>query len=140
MNQPGRHPDKALSPAKVRNESAAGRYADGNGLYLVVDLSGAKRWVQRIVVKGKRRDIGLGGLKMVSLAEAREEASRLRKIARAGGDPLAQRNAAKRVTPGFAAAAQEVHEEHKKSWNNFLNKIVILWYLQNFSKIHELDY
>ena len=37
-----------------------GFYADGNGLYLRVDGSGAKRWILRTVVQGKRRDVGLG--------------------------------------------------------------------------------
>ena len=118
MKPTGSHPDKALSPVKVRSLTAPGRYADGNGLYLVVDPSGAKRWLLRVVVHGKRTDIGLGGLKLVSQAEAREQASRLRKIARAGGDPLAERRAAKRVNPTFEAAAKEVHAAHKESWKN----------------------
>ena len=118
MKPTGSHPDKALSPVKVRSLTAPGRYADGNGLYLVVDPSGAKRWLLRVVVNGKRTDIGLGGLKLVSQAEARQEASRLRKIARAGGDPLAERRAAKRVVPTFEAAAKEVHAAHKESWKN----------------------
>jgi hypothetical protein len=37
----GRHPDKALSTVRVRSLREPGRYADGNGLYLVVDPSGA---------------------------------------------------------------------------------------------------
>ena len=72
MKNKGRHPEKALSAARVRSLREHGRYADGNGLYLFVDRSGAKRWVLRIVVHGKRRDIGLGGLSTVSLSEARE--------------------------------------------------------------------
>ncbi len=58
-----------------------GRYADGNGLYLVVDESGARRWILRTVVKGRRRDIGLGSVSLVGLAAARDEATRLRRIA-----------------------------------------------------------
>ncbi|MCX7143778.1 MAG: tyrosine-type recombinase/integrase [Proteobacteria bacterium] len=118
MKPAGKHPEKALSPMQVRNVSAPGKYGDGNGLYLVVDLSGAKRWLLRTVVKGTRRDIGLGSLKLVSLAEAREESIRLRKTARAGGDPLAERRAAKRVVPTFEAAARTFHTEHKPSWKN----------------------
>ncbi|TDI81077.1 MAG: DUF4102 domain-containing protein, partial [Betaproteobacteria bacterium] len=64
-------------PHTPSSVAKAGRYGDGNGLYLIVDPSGAKRWVLRTVVMGKRRDIGLGGLSLVSLAEAREEAMRL---------------------------------------------------------------
>ena len=118
MKRLGKHPDKALSPAAVRNLSAPGRHADGNGLYLVVDPSGAKRWLLRVVVKGKRTDIGLGGLKIIGLADAREEAARLRKIAWGGGDPLAERLAAKRVTPIFETAAKTVHSAHQASWRN----------------------
>src|SRR5512145_2191595 len=117
MKQAGRHPDRALSAAKVRSIQQPGRYADGNGLYLVVDPSGAKRWMLRTVVKGRRCDIGLGGLQLVSLAEAREEAIKLRKLARAGGDPLAARRA-KSAIPTFAEAAHRVHADHVKTWKN----------------------
>jgi hypothetical protein len=66
---PCRHPEKALTAVRVRNIDKPGRYADGNGLYLVVDPSGAKRWVLRTVVQGRRRDIGLGGVRLVCLRE-----------------------------------------------------------------------
>jgi integrase len=95
-----------------------GRYADGNGLYLVVEPSGAKRWVLRTIVRGKRRDMGLGGLSLVSLAEAREKALACRKLAREGGDPLAERRKARAVIPTFAEAAERVHAEHQATWRN----------------------
>jgi hypothetical protein len=114
----GRHPEKALSAVHVRQLKTAGRYADGNGLYLVVDPSGAKRWVLRTVVKSKRRDIGLGGVSLVSLSEAREKAGSYRKIAREGGDPLADKRKAELSVPTFSAAAEQVFEEHKGSWHN----------------------
>ena len=107
MKPKGRHPDKALNAAKVKALSEPGRHADGNGLYLVVDPSGAKRWVLRTMVQGRRRDIGLGGLQVVSLAEARDLAVEYRKIARAGGDPVAERDQAKRVVPSFKEAAEK---------------------------------
>jgi hypothetical protein len=88
---PRRHPEKALTAVQVRNINKPGRYADGNGLHLIVDPSGARRWVLRTVVHGRRRDIGLGGHRLVSLAEARARAAEYRKIARAGGDPLAEK-------------------------------------------------
>lgn len=102
---------------------------DGNALYLVVDPSGAKRWLLRTVVHGKRRDIGLGGLSVVSLAEAREEATRLRGIARKNLDPLLERNRERQVVPTFAEAALQVHAslsptfrnvKHRKQWINTL--------------------
>src|SRR5206468_12321450 len=82
----GKHPEKVLSATRVRALAEAGRYIDGNGLYLEVDASGAKRWTLRTVIHGKRCDVGLGGLALGSLAQAREEAARLRRIARVGGD------------------------------------------------------
>ena len=85
MGKRGRHPDKALTAIQLRSLRAPGRYTDGNCPYLVVDPSGAKRWLLRIVAQGKRRDIGLGSVSLVSLAEARETAVTYRKQAREGG-------------------------------------------------------
>src|SRR5687767_6016585 len=104
-----RHPEKALTAIRVRTLSRPGRYADGNGLYLIVDPSGAKRWVLRTIVQGRRRDIGLGGLRLVSLAEAREKAATYRRIARSGGDPLEQRRREGVKVPTFADAARATH-------------------------------
>ena len=118
MKNKGHHPEKALSAARVRTIREHGRHADGNGLYLVVDRSGAKRWVLRTVVHGKRRDIGLGGLSTVSLAEARETATTLRKIARTGGDPLAERRKAQAYVPTFEETARKVHAEYSVNWKN----------------------
>jgi hypothetical protein len=74
----GKHPEKALSAIGVRALVKPGRYVDGNGLYLEVDASRAKRWLLRTVIKGKRCDIGLGGFTLLSLAKAlvAERASR----------------------------------------------------------------
>lgn len=112
------HPDKALTAVQVRRISAAGRYADGNGLYLIVDPSGARRWVLRTVVHGRRRDIGLGGLKIVSLADAREVAAQYRRLARDGGDPLQEKRKARRIVPTFEEAARQVYEAQKSTWRN----------------------
>ncbi|MGG3810890.1 integrase arm-type DNA-binding domain-containing protein [Methylorubrum rhodesianum] len=118
MKGRGKHPEKALTAVQVRQLKQPGRYADGNGLYLVVDPCGAKRWLLRLVVQGRRRDIGLGGAGLVPLAEARERALTYRKIAREGGDPLAERRKAQDVTPTFAEAVERVHGELKASWAN----------------------
>src|ERR1035437_1797051 len=109
MKSTGRHPEKSLSSVKIKSLSKPGRYTDGNGLYLIVDPSGAKRWVLRTVIKGRRTDIGLGSISLVSLAEARDEAAKLRKIARADGDPLAERRKERRVVPTFEEAARTFH-------------------------------
>lgn len=102
----------------IRALKKPGRYADGNGLYLKVARSGAKRWELRTVVRGKRCDIGLGGLKVVTLAEAREEARKYRAIARDDGDPVAEKRRARRVVPTFRQAAETVHKSHAKAWKN----------------------
>jgi len=47
----GKHPEKALSATRVRAFTQPGRYIDGNGLYLVVEPSGAKRWLLRTVIR-----------------------------------------------------------------------------------------
>jgi hypothetical protein len=114
----GRHPTKALTAVRVNALKTPGRYADGNGLYLKVAPSGAKRWELRTVVRGKRCDIGLGSVRLVSLAEAREEARRHRAVARNDGDPLADKRRARKVVPTFREAAETVHKDHAKAWKN----------------------
>src|SRR5262249_12738717 len=99
-----------------------GRYADGNELYRFVDDSGAKRWILRTVVGGKRRDIGLGSVRLVSLADASEEASRLRRMARDGEDPLAGRRRANLPVLSFKEAAEQVHKAHAATFKNEKHK------------------
>ena len=79
----GRHPDKRLSAAFVRS-APPGRHCDGNGLYLYVQRTGTRSWIQRLVVRGRKREFGLGSVALVSLAEAREQALANRKLARTG--------------------------------------------------------
>lgn len=117
MKPAGRHPQKALTSVRINSLTAPGRYGDGNGLYLVVDPSGAKRWVLRTVVQGTRRDIGLGGLRLVSLAEARAKALEYRQLARNGGNPVEARRRAKAV-PTFADAALSTIKQHRAGWKN----------------------
>ncbi len=110
----GRHPSNALSAAFLRS-APPGRYADGNGLYLFVQPSGTRSWIQRLVVRGRRRELGLGSLALVSLAEAREKALANRKLARQGGDPLAEKRRAEGI-PTFAEAASRVLEQKRDGW------------------------
>jgi len=111
-----RHPHKVLTAREVQSIREPGRHADGGGLYLLVAPSGSKSWMLRTVVMGTRRDIGLGGIDLVSLGEARDEARRLRKIARDDGDPLAERR--RREVPTFTVAAGKVHSAHAASFKN----------------------
>ena len=113
----GRHPDKALSAAFVRTATKPGRYCDGQGLYLLVLPSGARCWVQRLVIHGRRRELGLGGFPLVSLAEAREAAFANRKLARSGGDPLVDRRR-RQAMPTFEEAALRVWEQQRTDWRN----------------------
>ncbi|MBD8678315.1 tyrosine-type recombinase/integrase [Sphingomonas sp. CFBP 13720] len=112
----GRHQEKRLTPAGARN-LGPGFHADGQGLYLKVDASGARRWVQRIVIQGKRRDVGLGSAALVTLGEAREAALQQRKLARAGYDPLAAKQRSKAI-PSFEEAARQVHAHNEGGWRN----------------------
>ena len=91
-------------------------YADGNGLYLRVDDSGARPWAQRIAVNGKRRNLGLGGWPVVSLTEAREAALANLKLARSGGDPLAAKR--KEFMPTLAEAADKVMALNEPTWES----------------------
>lgn len=102
--------------AKSVERAKPGRHADGLGLYLLVSKGGAKSWVLRVQVNGRRRDIGLGSIAELTLAEARDRARELRKIAKSGRDPIAARDKAKVHTPTFEAAAEACHEARGKGW------------------------
>lgn len=136
MGGKGRHPEKALTTVQVRALKTPGRYADGHGLYLVVDPSGSKRWLLRVVVQGKRRDIGLGGASLVTLAEAREKAFAYRKTARDGGDPLAERRRAQVTVPTFAEAAELVHADHQATWKNSKHAAQWITTLRTYANPH----
>ena len=112
----GRHPQKALSASFLRS-APPGRHADGNGLYLFVQPTGTRSWIQRLVIRGRRRELGLGSLALVPLAEAREKALANRKLAREGGDPLAERRRTEGI-PTFAEAATRVLEQKRPGWRN----------------------
>ncbi len=112
----GRHPDKALSAAFIRS-APPGRHCDGQGLYLVVQPTGTRSWVQRLVIRGRKRELGLGSTALVSLAEARERALSNRKLAREGGDPLAEKRRADGM-PTFADAAAGVVEQKRAGWRS----------------------
>jgi integrase len=127
-----------------------GRHADGEGLYLLVKPTGAKSWLLRIQVDGRRRDIGLGTVdtspralgkgeqspiaipilhrKVLSLSEAREKAGMLRTAAKSGLDPIAERDRERRVIPTFREAVEAAHEALKDGWSdkgakNFLTSL-----------------
>ena len=114
----GRHPDRALTDSFCSTVAEAGQYADGNGLLLLVEPSGARRWIQRLVVNGRPRKLGLGSYKLVSLAEARELALANRKLAREGGDPRSPGRRRTAGVPTFEEAARKVLAIHRGAWRS----------------------
>jgi integrase len=138
-----------LTAVTVKN-AKPGRHADGEGLYLLVKPTGAKSWLLRIQVDGRRRDIGLGTAdtstravgsgpelpivipilrrKLLTLSEAREKASMLRAAAKAGLDPIVERDRERRLIPTFSEAAIAAHEALRNGWTakgakTFLNSL-----------------
>lgn len=138
--------NKVRSAKPQRGETGkavATKFADGDGLHLLVKPSGAKSWILRVQVDGKRRDIGLGAVdidaagvgafapddkrldkvplmlrRSLTLAEAREKAAALRKLAKAGADPVAERDRQRTRVPDFAEAVTEAHEGLKSGWSD----------------------
>ena len=106
-----------LTVSKIKAITKPGRYGDGGTLFLLVKPTGAKSWIQRLTVYGIRREIGLGSVELVSLAEARVKAFENRKVARIdGGDPLAGKRQA--VAPTFAEAAERAHKANRARWRS----------------------
>jgi integrase len=133
-----------LNALKVAREKRPGLYGDGGGLYLQVGERGTKSWVFRYwvalrdpatgalirdpttnKVKGKGREMGLGSLITVSLAEARDRALECRKLRERDIDPIDARTAAKRDAAlaqarslKFKEAAEAYIAAHRVAWKN----------------------
>ncbi|MDF2809910.1 MAG: integrase [Microvirga sp.] len=99
-----------LSARGVEALSKPGRHADGAGLYLVVDRSGAKRWVFLFRWQGRLKEMGLGSTRAVSLSKAREAAAKAREMVAAGRNPIEARRAASTKVPTFAEMAETLIE------------------------------
>ena len=82
-----------LSARTVSHTKSRGYYADGGGLYLQVSATGAKSWVFRFKKDGRLREMGLGPVHTVSLAEARVKATECRKQRIQSIDPIDARDA-----------------------------------------------
>jgi integrase len=133
-----------LTALAVSRSSTPGLYADGAGLYLRVGRGGSKSWAFRYMLKGKPREMGLGGLNKVSLADARKKAGDARLLLSEGRDPLSERKvqetqraaaeklaAARTMTFDKCAdayiSAHEVswkNEKHRQQWRNTLTTYV----------------
>jgi len=114
-----------LTAAGVNAQKKPGRYGDGQGLWLQVSPAGTKSWLFRFTQEGKARQMGLGPVHTVSLAEARQKALECRKQLLEGADPIEARNgarararvaAAKGVT--FSQCAERYIAAHEIAWKN----------------------
>lgn len=124
-----RRPEKRLAPRFVETVTKPGKYFDGQGLFLRVAENGSRQWVQRITIHGKRRELGLGSPPAVTLAMARRQALENRGKVMLGGDPLAEKRAA-RSGITFAQASESYlamklkefkNEKHKRDWRSSLD-------------------
>lgn len=118
---------KELSALQVSRLTESGHHAVGGvtGLYLYITPTGARSWVLRTLIAGKRRHMGLGAFPSVTLAMAREKARAARSEVEAGVDPIAARSEALKklkeenlnaVT--FESAANAYIEAHGDTWKN----------------------
>lgn len=119
---------KRLTAAHVRTAKRPGFYSDGDGLYLQVGPTGTKSWVFRYTVRGQRRGHGMGRVNLsegyaetrpeelqgtLGLAEARDEAQRLRALVRKGVDPIEHRHDTKHADEAETRAAKAVEDRRK---------------------------
>jgi integrase len=115
--------------AKQIEHAGEGMHADGQGLYLRVQASGARGWIFRFQLNGKRREMGLGTLSEKSAPEARTAAGELRAVLRQGLDPIEERRRkaeqaaaqAAQVAAGavtFRTVAQDYMAAHRAGWAN----------------------
>jgi integrase len=96
-----------------------GTYQDGDGLFLKVAGTGAASWVLRLQHDGKRKDIGLGSAKLITLAGARDKARELRTAVKVDRrDILAERKDAVAAQVTFREAAKQYHAENEGGWKS----------------------
>ncbi|AZQ69188.1 site-specific integrase [Silicimonas algicola] len=124
---------KALTAAFVGSVKEPGKYHDGKGtgLFLLVKPNGSRFWVQRVTVRRKRRELGLGSPPVVTLAEAREQALENKRLVRGGGDPLAEKRRVKAALT-FREAAKKTHEELSPTWKNPKDRAAFLSSLETY--------
>jgi integrase len=114
-----------LSAVEVKSIGQKGMYHDGGGLYLQVSAGGAKSWIFRFMLDGRSREMGLGPVHAIPLADARKRAAECRRMRFDGIDPIEARriqrdekklDAAKSMT--FDACAAAYIDAHKAGWRN----------------------
>src|SRR5713226_4619933 len=114
-----------LTAVEVRGIGQKGMYHDGGGLYLQVSASGARSWIFRFTLDCRAREMGLGPVHAIPLAEARKRAAECRRMRVDGIDPIEARSehrgwkkleAARAMT--FDACAAAYLAAHNTSWRN----------------------
>jgi integrase len=114
-----------LTAVEVRGIGQKGMFHDGGGLYLQASAGGAKSWIFRFTLDGRAREMGLGPVHAIPLAEARKRAAECRRMRVDGIDPIEARSAhrgwkrleaAKAMT--FDACAAAYIAAHNASWRN----------------------
>ncbi|WP_127158909.1 tyrosine-type recombinase/integrase [Xanthomonas arboricola] len=111
-------PTNRLSARAAQTNTAQGYHADGGGLYLLVGPTGAKSWVFRFQLRGRRREMGLGSISLVSLQEARRAVVEHRRMLLEGRDPITARVQARSVGLTFGECADALIESQKAGWKN----------------------
>ncbi len=118
---------REMSALEVGRISKAGYHFVGgvSGLVLQISKTGSKSWLLRVLVGGKRREIGLGGYPDVTLAGAREAARIHRNKIKSGIDPVAERATARSTLAAamasamtFKSAAEKYIEANEAGWKN----------------------
>lgn len=114
-----------LSARFVEKHAKPGYYLDGAGLYLQISSSGSKSWIFLYTRFGKQREMGMGSLSALSLAEAREDAGKWRKVLAQGKDPIevrdadkAQERARSANSVSFDDCAEKYITAHRSGWRN----------------------
>jgi integrase len=118
-----------LTARRVETEKRPGSFADGGGLYLQVAPTGARTWIFRYQMGGRRRDMGLGSTATFTLARARERALAARQLVADGIDPIDSRRAERAAqavatarSMTFAACAEAYIAAHEAGWRNAKHK------------------
>lgn len=120
-----------LTARGVETLREPGMRGDGEGLYLRVGPTCAKSWILRTVVHGRRRELGPGGASLIPLAEAREKARTLRRVARESGDPETIR---RRGELSFWDAAETAHAQLRPTWKHAKHAASWLQMMRTYAK------
>ncbi len=114
-----------LNALQVKRLSRPGYHPDGGGLYLQVAQGGARSWVFCYTLKGRSREMGLGPLDIVGLAQARVLAGEARRLKHQGVDPIEHRKAERALevleqarSLTFMEAVDAYIEANKAAWRN----------------------